>query len=81
MLTINSGYTGAEIRSMMRKHRITIRQLAAKMDVTMKAVRIARNNGPSVLGSLDYAEAIRGYMTDDERVVLRQWQERGSGRF
>lgn len=78
MLTLNSGYTGKEICQMMRKHGVTIRQLAAKMDVTQKAVRTARNNGTSVLGSLDYAEAIRGFMTDDERVVLRQWQNRSA---
>lgn len=78
MLTINSGYTGAEIRSMMRKHGVTIRQLATKMNVTMKAVRIARNTGTSVLGSLDYAEAIRGSISDEERVVLRQWQNRSA---
>ena len=78
MLTINNGYTGKEICQMMRKHGVTIRQLASKMGVTLKAVRIARNNGTSVLGSLDYAEAIRGSISDEERCVLRQWQNRSA---
>lgn len=36
----------ADICRLMRDHKVTIRQLAAEMDVTMKRVREIRNHGP-----------------------------------
>lgn len=46
--------TGAEIRAMFRKHRITIRAFANRFDLTMKSVRDRRRNG----GPWDYPLAV-----------------------
>lgn len=37
--------SGSEVRTMLRKHRLTIRAVAARFDFTMKHVRDRRNNG------------------------------------
>ena len=53
--------TGQEIRRLMRVHRITIRSLAARMQITMVRVREVRTQG--LVGDAycqDWQEAITG---------------------
>jgi len=50
---------GGLIVKLMRSRQVTIRDLAAKMDVTMSRVRQVRNNGPETeLIYMDYKRAI-----------------------
>jgi hypothetical protein len=69
--------TAKDVRGLMRKHRLTIRDLAQRMQIPMKSIRRARAHGPrDFLASLDLAEAIRGHLTDRERACLRQYVNR-----
>lgn len=52
--------SGARIRREMRMRKITIRQLAATLNVTLKRVRYVRENGVSGNSVFDYAEALTG---------------------
>ena len=52
---------GADIRWLMRSHKVTIRVLAARMDITIKRVRQVRKHGitePHVIR--DWFEGITG---------------------
>ncbi len=78
-----SGIDGRSVRRLMRAHRVTIRQLAAAMQITLKAVRRYRTAGASFYGSLDVVEAIRQVqdgadrpqgLTPRESAMLRQYQ-------
>lgn len=56
--------TGLEVVHLMRKHKLTIRQLAAKMNITQVRVREVRSKG--VTGQLyvmDWLEGITGSPT------------------
>lgn len=66
----------AEVRRLMREHGVTIRELAARMDITMKRVREIRNGtgGPlSWASAIDVHEAIAGTMTPSMREQLRSY--------
>jgi len=53
--------TGAEVCAMMRRHRITIRELAMRMDITLKRVRHVRRYGiTSGVVARDWCEGIWG---------------------
>jgi hypothetical protein len=68
--------TGAELVRMMREHKITIVELAGRMDVPKKTIRRRRHQGVSMPACLEYAEAIRGHLTEQERVEFKAWRER-----
>ena len=60
-LDIKSSLSGPYIRSMMRKHRRTIKALAEQMDISQERVRQVRNNGVSGNAYVtDWLEAITG---------------------
>lgn len=53
--------TGTQIKSLMRKNHITIRDLASRMQITMKRVRIVRERGITNGNVIrDWVEAITG---------------------
>lgn len=63
--------TGRELRRLMRRHKVTIRQLAQRMQITMKRVREVRKNGTDdLLSTLDYSEWITGELTPEQRAAL-----------
>ena len=70
-----SGMTGQELSRLMRQHRVTIRELSRRTQITQKRIRRARQLGLPLLASLDFAEAIRGHLTDRERACLAQYRE------
>lgn len=58
-LNIQSTLSGKYIRQLMRKHRHTIKSLAAQMDITQERVRHVRKNGVSGNAyATDWLEAI-----------------------
>lgn len=53
--------SGSEIRGLMRKHRITIRELARRTGITMKRIRQVRERGIDQAAAVrDWCEAIAG---------------------
>jgi hypothetical protein len=52
-------YSGKRIVRDMRRHRMTIRQLALRMDVTQVRVRQVRAEGVTGVATRDWFEAIR----------------------
>lgn len=53
--------SGTGIQRLMRKHRVTIRGLAAKMRITQKRVRQVRKEGvQGIVMTTDWLEAITG---------------------
>ncbi len=52
--------TGKSVARLMRRERVTIRELAARMGLTLKAIRHGRNNGVRGHGVADWVEAITG---------------------
>lgn len=50
---------GREARYLMRKHNVTIKELAARMDITQKRVRYVRAHGVAGVNIVrDWVEAI-----------------------
>ena len=53
--------TGRNVRYLMRTNKVTIRALAARMDITLKRVRHVRANGTDrQVVTQDWIEAITG---------------------
>lgn len=50
--------TGTRVAQTMRAHGVTIRELAAAMQITMKRVREARREGVSGNNRLDWSDGI-----------------------
>ena len=72
--------TAKILRSLMRKYRVTIRELAKRIGTTQRRVREYRNgNRPfTFLGSLDWWQAITGEaLTPRMRAQLRQYVNNG----
>lgn len=69
-----NGITGEQLRSMMRKHKVTIRELAKRMQITQKQIRNRRENGFAAewLSSWCYQVAICGE-TPRLKAAFRQW--------
>lgn len=66
--------TGPQLVRLMRRHRVTIKQLASRMQITMKQVRKARAEGKSMPGRIGYEEAIVGEYTPRMRAQMLQWR-------
>lgn len=74
--------SGSEIASLMRKHDVTIRDLAHKMGVTMKRVREVRESGLDKLGYIrDWIEGIRGSLVQTFTIGLERHPEVGCRRY
>jgi transcriptional regulator with XRE-family HTH domain len=53
--------SGAVIRRLMRRHKVTIREIAARLNVTLKRVREVRKNGAETYFIYcDWHQAITG---------------------
>ena len=57
--------TGFEVCCLMRRSRVSIRTLAARIGVSLKRVREARRNGVKSHAACDYFEAITGSLRSD----------------
>lgn len=66
-------------RRLMRRHKVTIRGLAKRMNVTMKAIRKARNEGLRGPAVLDYQEGVLGEFTPRLRACLKYWRREVRG--
>ena len=44
-MTYHSPLSGREVIRLMRRHRVTIRELSTRMDITMKRIREVRRDG------------------------------------
>jgi hypothetical protein len=71
---MNLSISGREIASLMRRHRVTIRGLSARMQITQKRIRQVRRAGLSGLAVLDWQEGITGEFTPRMRAQLRQYR-------
>jgi hypothetical protein len=69
------GLTGRQIKRIMRQNRVTIRELARRMDATMKSIRKGREVGSAFPGCLDYWQAATGSpeLSPRLRAQLRQY--------
>lgn len=56
-------FTGREIATLMRKHRVTIRELSAKTDITQKRIRQIRATEIAGHAACDWYEAITGSLS------------------
>ena len=67
--------SGSELRSLMRKHKMTIKSLAVTMGISQTVIR-RRLNGAGVSGAsvLDWTEAITGSLPGRYRAALRSWR-------
>lgn len=65
-------FTGKEIASLMRKHRLTIRGLKAKTGFTMKRIREIRNSGIKGHAACDWFEAITGSLSPRMKAAYLQ---------
>jgi hypothetical protein len=65
--------TGAELRSMLRRERCTIAELAKRMQITQKAIRARLNATRPTSGhiAIDWIEAARGTLPPRIRAALR----------
>lgn len=52
--------TGKELCTLMRKHKVTIRELAKRIGVPMKRVRFRREHGMDRTLARDWIQAITG---------------------
>jgi hypothetical protein len=68
--------TGKALCSLMRQHKVTIRELARRMALPLRTIRKRRLVGLTMPVMLDWVEAIRGHLTEEERVALQVWSER-----
>lgn len=66
--------SGKELCSLMRVHKVTIRELAQRMALPQRIIRKRREVGLDMPVMLDWTEAIRGHLIDEEKVALRTWQ-------
>ena len=67
--------TGSDIKSLMRKHKRTIRDLSEEMNITMKRIRVVRYADDVVLvghAALDWIEHITGQLPARARAAYRQ---------
>lgn len=60
--------TGADVRRLMRKNKITIRELAAKMGMTLKQVRAYRCDSSPLVGHS--AACVYEWITGSARIRL-----------
>jgi hypothetical protein len=69
------GLPGREIVRLMRAHRVTIRDLATRMQIAPSRVRRHREHGITFPASLDVWQAVTGAERLDprHRAQLRQW--------
>lgn len=64
-------FDGAAIRSLMRQHRVTIRQLAARMDITLDRIRYVRREGIAGHAACDWYQGITGDLSEAMRAYYR----------
>lgn len=65
---------GYRLVKLMRQNGVTIRELAARMQISMKRVREVRTIGVGMPVRLDFEEAIVGQFTPRHRAMLNQWR-------
>lgn len=68
-------YTGSEVCAMMRRHRVTIRELARKTGLPLRTIRKFRELGVRGYSVLDMHEAIAGELSPRLRAALRNFQQ------
>lgn len=70
--------TGRELRGLMRKHRVTIRELSKRTGIFQYRIRQVRSNGLVGLAVLDWQEAIIGELPARLRAALHVIQSSDS---
>lgn len=64
--------TGVEVRKLMRAHRVTIREVARRMNVPQRVIRAARRDGLKGFGVFDTEQAITGEFSARRSAQLKQ---------
>lgn len=65
-------YTGRELRSLMRRHHVTISGLAVRLGISQSRIRRRLAAGVCGYVALDWHEAITGSLTPRMKAALRQ---------
>lgn len=63
-----------QLRRLMRRHSVTIRELSHRMGIPMSRIRHYRERGVSMPVRLDFEQAIAGEFTPRMRAMLNQWR-------
>lgn len=63
--------TGKELCTLMRTHRVTMRDLKQRTGFTLKLIRDRRTHGLNGHAAIDWTEAITGTLTPRMRAALR----------
>lgn len=66
--------TGPEIARMMRRHRVTIRELSRRLDIPQRIVRHRRRAGVTAPAAFDWRQAIIGHWTPDLAQDFQHWR-------
>lgn len=70
------GLTGKQLCRLMRRHGVTIRELARRMGNTQKQIRHRREHGiPTFVLRIDYEEAIYGECTPRLKAAWKQYRK------
>jgi hypothetical protein len=65
-------FTGREIKRLMRQYKVTIRDLAQRMQITIKRIRYIRKHGIKGHAACDWFEAITGSLSPRMRGAYLQ---------
>lgn len=68
-------FSGREVRGLMRKHGVTVRDLAARMQITQKRVREVRAKGVIGVSACDFYEWITGALSPRMKAAFRSFQQ------
>lgn len=65
--------TGRDLCALMRRHKVTIRELAKRLGLPMKRVRLRRETGVAGTTAIDWHEAITGNATPRMLAAIRSY--------
>ena len=64
--------SGPELCALMRRHKVTMRDLKQRTGFTLKLIRNRRTNGLKGHAAIDWHEAITGSLTPHMKAALKQ---------
>lgn len=70
--------TGPALSSLMRRHRVTIRELSRRLDIPQRIVRDRRRAGVTAPAAFDWRQAIIGAWTADLAADFQHWRATGA---
>lgn len=74
----NFRFTGRELSRLMRRYRVTIRELKNRTGITMKRIRQLRKIGVSGFSACDLYEAITGSLSPRMKACFMMLRKEGA---